>query len=1089
MENFPRLVFDEAHSEAWSLSPETARTINPVNPADASYALAAAGARPARATTSTPTPTARSTRDVLRPGDVLVIAHPADRGAERVTGSGSPRLQRRGARPGRGVRPRRRRAGRAGGVRPGQVRQQPAGAARPLRHRDRQHHRAGGRLAGTRTSRPGCSPTSAPPSARACWPAWPRSASTAPACCRLDGAPGAQVLARHQRHRRPGRPAAGRGGAGRTRPGRGLRRLRPVRRRLDRGARPPHPVDQRRHLGRRCRRTGATGRARGQPRRPPRPTPSSSTSTGWRSRTRSPASGRCSPRTARSTAGTHDLAEARRLVARDHRARSPRSRRASRTTPPTSRPSQVDFAALGRRGLRRARLPRLAACLPPRPAPRRRPAAPGRLPDVHPERQPRPQRRGRLVISVVWPQLAGRAGADRTTTRCSCRSPSSTSPPATTPTRRCSSPRPSRCARCPKFTWGAHLLRPRGRPLPPGQHRRRADARPASCPPDAERLVHDQGAGPERLRAVGPDPRPHPQPRRPAVRPVHDQAADAVLDVRAWRSCAATSPPSGRPCGWRSRACPTPGSCSTPSCSTGCSASRSPATGSATTTASAASCSSPTCTGTTSCAGPTTGSASTGSGCRRPSIDLRRRGRGALPRRHRPLPSVAHWLAAYELVSRYVPTAPGSTWAKGTEALPLDGPPEGPDRRGAARRVPAQHVLRGAAQEARRRHRRHLRDHRVSTASAGAPARSPAGSSSWPARPARPGRRWWPGSPPPARPSWPPTPAPSGCEPVVAQGNAAAAGGGTVHAAVVDLLDEQATRDWAAAVLAEFGRVDGLVHLVGGWRGGESFTESDLADWDAAAGPAGPHAAAHLAGLPRQPAGPATTRRLVLISHGPGAGARRRPTPPTPRPRPPPRPGPWRWQTRSRGSRRAPRSILPIKALLTPAMREAKPEAKFTGYTDVADAGRHHPRPVADPGHRAERTPSLPSPTDPRTPLHDPEARGFASDNYAGVHPEVLAAIAAANGGHQVATATDVYTARLQEVFREHFGERRRGLPGLQRHRRQRRRAAGADRPLGGGDLRRVRAHQRRRVRRAGEGRRPQAAHRARPRTASSPPS
>ena len=40
--------------------------------------------------------------------------------------------------------------------------------------------------------------------------------------------------------------------------------------------------------------------------------------------------------------------------------------------------------------------------------------------------------------------------------------------------------------------------------------------------------------------------------------------------------------------------------------------------------------------------------------------------------------------------------------------------------------------------------------------------------------------------------------------------------------------------------------------------------------------------------------------------------------------------------------------------------------------------------------------------TDPRTPLHDPEARGFASDNYAGVHPEVLEAIAAANGGHQV---------------------------------------------------------------------------------------
>ena len=32
-------------------------------------------------------------------------------------------------------------------------------------------------------------------------------------------------------------------------------------------------------------------------------------------------------------------------------------------------------------------------------------------------------------------------------------------------------------------------------------------------------------------------------------------------------------------------------------------------------------------------------------------------------------------------------------------------------------------------------------------------------------------------------------------------------------------------------------------------------------------------------------------------------------------------------------------------------------------------------------------------------PLHDPEARGFASDNYAGIHPEILEAIARANGG------------------------------------------------------------------------------------------
>lgn len=55
-------------------------------------------------------------------------------------------------------------------------------------------------------------------------------------------------------------------------------------------------------------------------------------------------------------------------------------------------------------------------------------------------------------------------------------------------------------------------------------------------------------------------------------------------------------------------------------------------------------------------------------------------------------------------------------------------------------------------------------------------------------------------------------------------------------------------------------------------------------------------------------------------------------------------------------------------------------------------------------------------------PLHDANSRGFASDNYAGVHPEVLAAIAAANGGHQVAYGEDVYTARLTEVLSGVFG-------------------------------------------------------------------
>lgn len=55
--------------------------------------------------------------------------------------------------------------------------------------------------------------------------------------------------------------------------------------------------------------------------------------------------------------------------------------------------------------------------------------------------------------------------------------------------------------------------------------------------------------------------------------------------------------------------------------------------------------------------------------------------------------------------------------------------------------------------------------------------------------------------------------------------------------------------------------------------------------------------------------------------------------------------------------------------------------------------------------------------------LHDPSVRGFASDNYSGVHPEVLAALAAANEGHQVSYGEDDYTARLQQLMEQHFGE------------------------------------------------------------------
>ncbi|MEU8173576.1 SDR family NAD(P)-dependent oxidoreductase [Microbispora hainanensis] len=48
----------------------------------------------------------------------------------------------------------------------------------------------------------------------------------------------------------------------------------------------------------------------------------------------------------------------------------------------------------------------------------------------------------------------------------------------------------------------------------------------------------------------------------------------------------------------------------------------------------------------------------------------------------------------------------------------------------------------------------------------------------------------------------------------------------------VDLLDRDAVRALAEHVRAEHGRVDGVVHLVGGWRGSKTFADTSLDDWD-----------------------------------------------------------------------------------------------------------------------------------------------------------------------------------------------------------------------------------------------------------------
>jgi NAD(P)-dependent dehydrogenase (short-subunit alcohol dehydrogenase family) len=50
--------------------------------------------------------------------------------------------------------------------------------------------------------------------------------------------------------------------------------------------------------------------------------------------------------------------------------------------------------------------------------------------------------------------------------------------------------------------------------------------------------------------------------------------------------------------------------------------------------------------------------------------------------------------------------------------------------------------------------------------------------------------------------------------------------------AEVDLLDPSSARAWADGIAERLGRVDALVHLVGGWRGGTPIDEAPLEDWD-----------------------------------------------------------------------------------------------------------------------------------------------------------------------------------------------------------------------------------------------------------------
>ena len=84
-----RVLFDEAHGEAWTIRPQVAAAMQPSHPGDASYALAAEALRARDFAVGAHTGGPLDA-EALRSVDVVVIAHPSEPRWEAVVPGGSP---------------------------------------------------------------------------------------------------------------------------------------------------------------------------------------------------------------------------------------------------------------------------------------------------------------------------------------------------------------------------------------------------------------------------------------------------------------------------------------------------------------------------------------------------------------------------------------------------------------------------------------------------------------------------------------------------------------------------------------------------------------------------------------------------------------------------------------------------------------------------------------------------------------------------------------------------------------------------------------------------------------------------------------
>jgi NAD(P)-dependent dehydrogenase (short-subunit alcohol dehydrogenase family) len=157
---------------------------------------------------------------------------------------------------------------------------------------------------------------------------------------------------------------------------------------------------------------------------------------------------------------------------------------------------------------------------------------------------------------------------------------------------------------------------------------------------------------------------------------------------------------------------------------------------------------------------------------------------------------------------------------------------------------------------------------------------------------------------------------------------------------VVDLLSEEATGEWASALAERFGRVDGLLHLVGGWKGGEPIATTPLSDYewlhDLLV-----HTVQHTTRAFYEQLAGSDHGRFVLVSSSQaqspnGTNASYAAT----------KAAAESWTLALADSFKdtnATANIIVVNAILTPRMREENPEKEFRTFTsaeDLADAIR-----------------------------------------------------------------------------------------------------------------------------------------------------